>query len=299
MMKFEIDEPMRNFSAICSAMDQSVNYSRPTSDGGMVETRFVRRISSRFIVYISSMTGCDKACRFCHLTQTGQTMARFLSVEEMIAQAETVLGASTFGQGETVHFNFMARGEPLSNPAIGRELFEKLRDLAISLGLKPRIKLSTIMPADFIASDWREFVPQGVPVDMYYSLYSLDAEWRKRWIPKALAPSEALRHMVEFREKTGQRVVLHWALIDDENDSIAHAAAICHEAKTTGLEFDFNLVRYNAANGKSKEASREKIDAYLAEMSRSIKHPNRVKEIPRVGFDVAASCGMFLTAAQT
>jgi 23S rRNA (adenine2503-C2)-methyltransferase len=297
MMNFELDEAIRDFSAIRSAVDQSVNFSRSTSDGGMVETRFVRRIPTRFIVYISSMTGCDKACRFCHLTQTRQTMARLLSVEEMVAQAETVLAASTFSTGETVHFNFMARGEPLSNPAVGRELFERLRDLAVSLELKPRVKLSTIMPLDFTERPWGDFVPDGIPVDLYYSLYHLDADWRRRWIPKAISPSDAFRHLAAYRAETSQRVVLHWALIAGENDSIETASAICTEASKQGLEFDFNLVRYNAANGKSMETPRDRIDAYLAEMSRHIKAPNRVKEIPRVGFDVAASCGMFLTAA--
>lgn len=297
MMNFEIDESIRVFSATRSAMDQSVNFSRPTADGGMVETRFVRRIPTRFIVYISSMTGCDKACRFCHLTQTSQTMARLLTVEEMVAQAETVLAASTFSPGETVHFNFMARGEPLSNPAVGQELFERLRDIAISYGLHPRVKLSTIMPSDFVAPAWASFVPPGIPVDLYYSLYSLDQDWRRRWIPKAMAPSEAMEHLVAFRSETAQRVVLHWALIEGENDAVTDAEAICREATARGLQFDFNLVRYNAANGKSSEAPRERIDAYLAAMSRHIAAPNRVKEIPRVGFDVAASCGMFLTAA--
>ncbi|MCS4088492.1 radical SAM protein [Rhizobium sp. BK176] len=297
MMNFDIDESIRDFSAIRSAMDQSVNFSRPTADGGMVETRFVRRIPTRFIVYISSMTGCDKACRFCHLTQTGQTMARLLSVDEMVAQAETVLAASTFSPGETVHFNFMARGEPLSNPAVGPELFEKLRDLAISLGLKPRVKLSTIMPSDFVAHDWATFVPDGIPVDMYYSLYRIDSDWRRRWIPKAMTVSAALDHLVAFQNATKQRVILHWALIAGENDAVEDAEEIGRRATASGLQFDFNLVRYNAANGKSSEAPRERIDAYLGAMSRFIAAPNRVKEIPRVGFDVAASCGMFLTAA--
>lgn len=297
MMNFEFDESIRDFSVIRSTMDQSVNYSRQTSDGGLVETRFVRRIPTRFIVYISSMTGCDKACRFCHLTQTGQTMARLLNVEEMVAQAETVLGAVEFAPGETVHFNFMARGEPMSNLSVGRELFERLRDLAIANGLKPRVKISTIMPADFQARDWATFVPEGIPVDMYYSLYRHDAEWRKRWIPKGMPVSEALRHLVSYRAATGQRVVLHWALIAGENDAEADAEEICAAAADAGLEFDFNLVRYNPANDKSREAPRERIDAYLGAMARHVAFPNRVKEIPRVGYDVAASCGMFLKAA--
>ncbi|MNL65069.1 hypothetical protein D3C87_1893510 [compost metagenome] len=86
-------------------------------------------------------------------------------------------------------------------------------------------------------------------------------------------------------------------MIDGENDAVEHASAICGEASKWCLDFDFNLVRYNAANGKSGETPRDRIDAYLAEMARHVTAPNRVKEIPRVGFDVAASCGMFLTAA--
>lgn len=297
MMNFDIDESIRDFSAIRSEMDKSINFSRRTSDGGMVETRFVRRIPTRFIVYISSMTGCDKACRFCHLTQTGQLMSRLLSVEEMVAQAETVLAASEFSPGETVHFNFMARGEPLSNPNVGAELFERLRDLATGMGLKPRVKVSTIMPDDMAIRDWRDFAPDGIQVDIYYSLYSLDSSWRRRWIPKAMAPSAALSELALFQAASAQRVVLHWALIDGENDTFESADEICHAAKSAGLKFDFNLVRYNAANGKSAEAPRDRIDAYLAAMAAQIQAPNRVKEIPRVGFDVAASCGMFLNAA--
>ena len=297
MMNFEFDPSIRDFTAIRSSMDQSVNFSRPTSDGGMVETRFVRRVPTRFIVYISSMTGCDKACRFCHLTQTAQTMARFLSVEEMVAQAETVLAASKFSSGETLHYNFMARGEPMSNPAVGRELFERLRDLALSYGLKPRVKISTIMPLDFTSPDWPDFVPEGMPVDMYYSVYRMDESWRRRWIPKALPVSDALPYLVAYQKTTGQRVVLHWALIEGENDDVSHAEEIGRAARSSGLEFDFNLVRYNAANGKSREAPRERIDAYLAAMASHVGPGNRVKEIPRVGFDVAASCGMFLSAA--
>ena len=295
MMNFEFEPPIGDFSAIRSSMDQSVNFSRPTRDGGMVETRFVRRVPSRFIVYISSMTGCDRACRFCHLTQTGQTMARLLDGDEMVAQAETVLSASSFGAGETVHFNFMARGEPLANPAVGQKLLARLRDLAVSRGLNPRAKISTIMPSG-IEPDWLSFVVDGMPVDIYYSLYKLDAPWRRRWIPKAVPPEDALAALAEFRRMTGQRVVLHWALIGGENDSPEDAHAIGRTAASAGLEFDFNLVRYNAANDRSAEAPRDRIARYLEAMGTHVRSPNRVREIPRVGFDVAASCGMFLAA---
>lgn len=287
------------FSARPSAVDASVNHSRPHADGGMVEARFVQRVPERFIVYVSSMTGCDKACRFCHLTQTGQVTSTLLGRDEMAAQAREVLSSAAARQAglnaSTVHFNFMARGEPMSNPAVDASLFSDLKDLAVARGLKPRVKVSTIMPQDMdLAMLDRLCDADSPPVDLYYSLYSLDAAWRRRWVPKAMDPLTAMRALAAWRAATGNRVVLHWALVAGGNDQPQEAVRIGLAARAAGLDFDFNLVRYNPANGKSAEAPRDRLDAYLAAMRGVLGGRGRVREIPRVGFDVAASCGMFL-----
>lgn len=287
------------FRQLRSAVDASVNFSKPHADGGLVETRFVQRVPERFIVYVSSMTGCDKACRFCHLTQTGQTTATFLTADEMLEQAETVLSEGVPPGARTVHFNFMARGEPMSNPWVNKALFRDLATAAARCGLKARIKLSSIFPTDFKPIDPQTLSDEAAPpVDFYYSLYSLDPAWRRRWIPKAAAPEKAFAWLREFQRTTGNRIILHWALIEGENDSLADARAAAEMAKEAGLFFDFNLVRYNPANGKSREASPERRAAYVREMEGRVGVQGRVKVIPRVGMDVAASCGMFLTSGK-
>lgn len=279
-----------------SAFDKSINFAKFTSDGGMIETRFVQRLKDRFIVYISSMSGCDKACRFCHLTQTGQTMAMNLTREQMLEQAVTVLSSSVYPEAKTVHYNFMARGEPMTNPMVNKLLFHDLKLAAEKRGLFPRIKISSILPTDFHAFDpaslWDEESPA---IDFYYSLYNADPSWRKRWIPKALPPEEALAWLAKWQQVTGNRVILHWALIDGENDSEYNAREAARLANEAGLNWDFNLVRYNPANDKSKEASEEQIERFLSVLRNEVSDANRVKVIPRVGFDVKASCGMFLT----
>jgi adenine C2-methylase RlmN of 23S rRNA A2503 and tRNA A37 len=284
----------QEFVALRSGDDASINFSRADARGGMVETRFVRRLEERFIVYISSMLGCDKACRFCHLTQTGQTNSTLLSEDEMVEQARTVLGASDFAGARTVHFNFMARGEPMSNPSVGRPLFKRLAALATEHGLKSRVKVSTILPLDVWTTNpfdlWDSNCP---PVDLYYSLYSVDDDWRRRWIPKAVHPKAAMDWLVRYQSETGQRVVLHWALIDGENDDVGQARAAADLANASGLRAEFNLVRYNPANEKSQEATDERIDEYVETITTRI--PGRARRIPRVGPDVMASCGMFLT----
>jgi adenine C2-methylase RlmN of 23S rRNA A2503 and tRNA A37 len=287
------DDTVNPFAALRSSLDSSINFSRQDPRGGMVETRFVQRAPERFIIYISSMLGCDKACRFCHLTQTGQTNATCLSADEMIEQARTVLSEVGDAGAETVHFNFMARGEPLANPAVNRDLFKRLGDLAATYGLSARIKLSSIIPDDVWTSDPADLHGDDCPpVDFYYSLYSTDTDWRRRWIPKAMRPFEAMAWLRRYQKVTGQRVILHWALIDGENDRIEDARSAAALAKLLGVKVDFNLVRYNPANGKSREASKDKIQSFLKEMEGGV--PGRIRMIPRVGADVAASCGCFL-----
>lgn len=294
----ENEATAQGFSRLGSRIDASVNFFRSHPDGGMEEARFVQRVPERFIVYVSSMTGCDKACRFCHLTQTGQTMSTLLPREAILGQAVTVLNSVTALSARTVHFNFMARGEPMSNPAVDARLFASLSAAADELGLASRIKLSSIYPLDFRARD-PAVLTRGCPspVDFYYSLYSLDPDWRRRWIPKADAPEKAFAWLARFQGETGNRVILHWALIEGENDGDGHAEAAAEMARRHGLRFDFNLVRYNPANGKSREAAPERIESFVRRMRANIGDLGRVKVIPRVGMDVAASCGMFLSEA--
>lgn len=75
-----------------SRLDASVNHVALSDDGGAIESRWVYRANSGYaIVYVSSATGCRQACRFCHLTQAGQTMDRPLSISEMADQVATVM----------------------------------------------------------------------------------------------------------------------------------------------------------------------------------------------------------------
>jgi len=193
-----------------------------------------------------------------------------------------------------VHFNFMARGEPMSNPSVGRSLFAKLGRLAEEYGLKARIKVSTILPEDVWTNDPADLWAEGCPpVDLYYSLYSVDENWRRRWIPKAVRPEAAMEWLARYQSLTGQRVVLHWALIEGENDGRDDALAAAALASSAGLRTEFNLVRYNPANEKSREASEAVIQTYLESIGRVV--PGRIRMIPRVGPDVRATCGTFLS----
>src|SRR5689334_1695522 len=123
-----------------SRQDASVNWDRP-ADVGRIEARYVRRCPDYFVVYLSSQTGCNQGCRMCHLTATGQTRLRDVTHAEFLEQAETVLDyyRNSAPTARTVHFNFMARGEPLANSVLLSHADDLLGDLAqraVALGLR-------------------------------------------------------------------------------------------------------------------------------------------------------------------
>jgi len=82
----------------------------------------VRRRDDYFVAYLSSQTGCDKACRFCQLTQSGQTLGRGASIAEYVEQAQHVFAHYDWlvGQGQpkarAVHFQLHGPRRVLRQP---------------------------------------------------------------------------------------------------------------------------------------------------------------------------------------
>lgn len=288
---------MDGWQMLVSQEDVSVNFVRPTLDGGAVECRYVRRVPQHAIAYLSSHTGCAHACRFCHLTQTGQTTFTPVDVEGLLAQLDVVLAhAVTQPPMEWIHINFMARGEALSN-ALLVEGFDAFAEAATErvravLGVEPVFNISSIFPRDggldLVAAfgKW--------PVIFFWSLYSLDPRFRKRWMPKARPPEEVAAALVRWQAATGCPVVLHWAFIEGANDDPEDVRRLGDWVLDQGLDARFNLVRYNPfSDGQSREPDEARLEALFAELVPAMRVPGS-RIVPRVGFDVAASCGMFV-----
>ena len=286
-----------------SSLDRSVNF---VLDNGQ-EARYVRREDDYFIVYLSSHNGCNKACRFCHLTQTGQTDFAESTMDDFIAQAALVLNhySSQVSLGlekpaKQINFNWMARGEPLDNATVTSNwggLVGNLTKLCEPLGIeKVNFNVSSIIPASYT----QEFVFSGdVQPHIYYSLYSLSESFRKRWLPKACAPSDAVSRLVDWQVRTNGSVTLHWAMIEGENDDEETMRDVIQLVESSGLRAKFNLVRYNPF---SEAQGAEPLEYVLNERFQQIlpvMKNDGSRIVPRVGFDVKASCGMFVEIASS
>lgn len=288
-----------------SQEDRSVNFVWTLGGTDAIEARFVQRSDDYFIVYLSSHTGCNQACRFCHLTATKQVSMQDVTLDDFLVQADAVLAyydeevrSGRQVAAGRVHFNWMARGEPFLNPVVlnqYKELFEALTFRAKIRRLAVAFNLSSIFPNE---TPLEKMVgPMSYPnVRTYYSLYSLDTNFRKRWVPKAHDPVEVLDWIGQnHRESsTPYEIALHWAFIAGQNDSAEGVQAIADAVEKRGIHAKFNLVRYNPYSQAQGEESAESVLIDRLELMRSCADQVGTRMVPRVGFDVRASCGMFV-----
>lgn len=282
-----------------SGIDQSVNFVEDQLVG-FLESRYVRKVDDYFICYLSSQTGCNRGCKFCHLTATKQTAFKDSDYQDFLNQSLQVFRHyRKEKKAKYMHYNFMARGEALANKNLvghADEILGSLADLAVRDGLNPKFNMSSIMPATLNKSLTDIF--KVITPTMYYSLYSMDPAFRKKWVPSAMEPGQALDLLKDYQDLTKKIVKIHFAFIKGENDSVESIQEMCNEVEKRNLLCEFNLVRYNPYSEiQGEESSDEVIERNLS-IIRNHFH-GKVQMIPRVGFDVKASCGMFVDKKKT
>ncbi len=261
--------------------DGSVNYVWQVGDGEALEARMVQRTGDELIVYVSSQTACEMACRMCHLTQSGQVKARDATTIEMVKQVQHVLQNAPGTNLHHININFMARGEPMDNPNVNDTLLDWLSELG---SVRTRFKISTIMPkgTDLIRRFGR------TQPDIYYSLYSMDRDFRLKWFPRAGGPWHALGELRKWQDYTHKIPRIHFACIKGQNDHESDILGIINAVESVGLRVDWNIVRYNAFSSKTQEGNWQMARNVLRDRG------HNVQVVERVGPEVAASCGMFV-----
>lgn len=275
---------------LSSQLDASVNFVEQHLNG-FIESRYVRREDRYFIAYLSSQTGCNRGCRMCHLTATRQTQFTNCDLQDFVTQFETVLAHYDRDTPAVVaHINWMARGEALTNPTItetSTELLLRLGQMCKERDLLPKFNISTIMPMT-MRKRLVEMFPIITPT-IYYSLYSVDPQFRAKWLPAAMNVDQALDQLYEYQYVSKKIVKFHGAFIQGENDGLSQVRNMCEAIKSRTIRGEFNIVRYNPFSIEQGVESNN-----LDTIATVISEYMPCKIIPRVGQDIAASCGTFI-----
>lgn len=296
--------PVENidYKKLVSNIDESINFVTESSVG-YLESRYVRRVDDYFIVYLSSQSGCAQGCRMCHLTASNQRAYVDTTKAQFISQARLVLDHyRTKLPAQKMHYNYMARGEPLDSQVLlssSGAIFSELNELAASYGdIEIKHVISTIMPTSLSDKSLCQIFNDAIKPEIYYSLYTLNEATRRTWLPNAMPAALALQKLKEWQDFTGKRSKIHYAFIKGVNDSRQDIEDICYAIKQNSLTVDFNVVRYNPFSDRYGEESDIEVIERNIDLIKTLMPESCVQLVKKVGLDVKASCGMFVGGRQ-
>jgi adenine C2-methylase RlmN of 23S rRNA A2503 and tRNA A37 len=113
-------------------------------------------------------------------------------------------------------------------------------------------------------------------------------------MPGALPFLESLQVLHRYQQHSKKVVKIHHALIAGVNDTREAVDGLLDAVADVGLHVEINFVAYNPSGpGMGEPSAPEQVQTVVAMMKDRLP-PAAVKVVPRVGFDVKASCGMFV-----
>ncbi len=264
---------------VLRSRDGTKKYLMRLFDGEHVESVLMRYKHGNTIC-ISTQAGCRMGCSFCASTKSG--LKRNLTAGEMLGQ----IYAAQREDGERISGAvLMGIGEPLDNYD---NVLSFLRAVSspdgYNMGAR-HISLSTCGLVDRMYDLMRE----NLQITLSVSLHAPDDELRKRLMPVArrYPMNELLKACKDYTKATGRRISFEYTLINGENDSEAHAAALAQRLK--GMLCHVNLIPVNSIKDAAYRSSNDiMVERFLKVLT---SHGINATVRRRLGTDIEAACG--------
>ena len=210
-------------------------------DGRRVECVSMR--AERGLTFcLSSQVGCALRCSFCATGLMG--LQRNLLADEIVSQV-LVMGDSHGWEDDGFNLVFMGMGEPLANYTPVMDAVRILHDeLGLNIGAR-RITLST----SGLVPQMERLAGEGLALGLALSLHATTDELRDELVPvnRRWPLRELLPAAQAYGLRSGRRVTLEYALIEDVNDGPADADRLAAIARD--LPSKINLIPYNPVPG--------------------------------------------------
>ncbi len=280
----QVVQPSLELAATQTSSDgHTVKWLWNLPGGSRVET-VLMHYKDRSTVCVSSQAGCAMGCGFCATGQAGYD--RNLSVGEILEQVVAARRAAA--ERRLSNIVFMGMGEPFANYD---RLIESLHRIIADFGIGARhVTVSTVG----LVPQMLRFADEGLQVGLALSLHAANDDLRTELVPiNARHPIDDLIAACQlFRERTGRRVSLEWAMIDGVNDRPSDAAELA--AVATRARAHVNLIPLNPTPGWPTVGSRrDRIDEFATELrNRGVNATVRANR----GTDIDAACGQLAAA---
>ena len=267
--------------------DGTIKYLIEYPDGEKVETvlmRFDNR--ANLTACVSSQIGCAVNCSFCATGKQG--FKRNLSYKEIIEQVLTIQRDTGL---KVTNIVFMGQGEPLLN------LENVLKALEIfnndfRIGAR-RITISTsgIIPQIY------KLAELNLQSTLAISLHAPNHNLRKQIMPieNKYPLDELKKALINYTEKTNNRITVEYILIHKLNDTFETAKELAYFLKD--IKCNVNLIPYNPV---TETGYKKPIKSDIMKFKYILEHSGK-KVTVRLerGADIDAACGQLSGKAKT
>ena len=261
-----------------SRLDGTRKYLWRFRDGNTVESVLLKQ-GDRLTACISTQVGCPLQCTFCatglsgyvrNLT-AGEIAGQFLAMEKHLGR-------------EINNIVYMGMGEPFLNTenvlkSIRMFNNPKMRNLGIR---HMTVSTSGVIPGI------QALAESGLGVRLAISLHAADEELRSMLMPvnQTFPITELREAMVQYQEKTKDRLSIEYALFGGVNDTVEHARALVRFLK--GIHVFINLIPFNAVDGRYEKPKTEDVLRFKTVLTTAGFEAEIRQE---QGADIDAACG--------
>jgi adenine C2-methylase RlmN of 23S rRNA A2503 and tRNA A37 len=198
------------------------------------------------------------------------------------------------------NINFMSKGDAMANKYVIKEypkLWMEMDKVCKEYDLEAKANLSTIMPYTIKDRNLIDIF-RDQPVYLYYSLYSMNSQFRKVWLPNAISAEVALDKLKAFQEIHNRVITFHFTLIKGHNDNMKDIRQMAKELEIRNFNGKLNLVRFNPHPTVSDvESEPEKIQEVFDLLSSIFNNPKSYI-VPRLDVNTKTPCGMFVPLSE-
>ncbi len=247
-------------------------------DGETIEM-VLMKYGDRLTLCLSTQVGCPLGCTFCATGASG--FARNLTAGEIAAQ---FLLAEKIASRDLSNVVYMGMGEPfLNTEAVLKSIRllnnEKLRGFGIR-----HFTIST----SGIIKGIEALRDAALPVRLAVSLHAADNELRSFLMPvNETNPLPELRKaLVDYQEKTNDRISFEYALFGEVNDTVERARELVHFLR--GIHSFVNLIPYNSTGGRYKVPTPEAVLRFKSILE-TAGFETEIRS--SMGQDIDAACG--------
>ena len=276
-----IDFPLTLEEIKTSGFDETEKYLFRCMDGNIIEG-VLMRYHYGYSLCISTQIGCRMGCKFCASTLKG--CLRNLTAGEMLCQV--ILANRRLGdKGHIGHVVLMGSGEPLENY---EEVVSFLRLVNHPDGLNISMRALSLSTCGLVPQILR-LADEGLGITLSISLHAPNDAIRTQIMPiaKRYPINELMDAVHRYVQKTGRRVQIEYALIDQLNSKPEHAAELAK--LVSGLQCHVNLIALNPVEESAlKPASKEATEAFLKALESRFVSVTRRREMGR---DISGACG--------